>query len=163
MKAVYPGTFDPMTHGHVDIITRAAMLFPSLIVAVAANPEKRPLFSLSDRVDMIRQATGDLPNVRVEGFEGLLVDFARKHNASVLIKGLRTVSDFEYELQMAQVNREMYPDMETLFIPASLDATFLSSSLIKEIARGGGEVGEWLPEGVKTRLLSKLADSPPRE
>lgn len=156
LGAIYPGTFDPITRGHLELIERAAYLFPKLTVAVAENPGKDPLFSLSERVDMIRNVTAHLKNVKVEGFTGLLVDLARRKKAAIILKGLRTVSDFEYELQMAQINREMHPEIETLFIPTGLDVNFLSSSMIKEIAGAGGDVEEWLPPGVAERLKQKF-------
>lgn len=156
IRAVYPGTFDPITRGHLELIRRARTLVGHLIVAVAENPGKSPLFSLSERVEMIRSATSDLDNVSVEGFTGLLVDFTIKRNATVILKGLRTVSDFEYELQMAQINRKMYPQVETLFIPTSLDVNFLSSSMIKEIVRAGGNVEEWVPEGIGKKVREKI-------
>jgi len=127
-----------------------------LIVAVAENPGKTPLFSLEERVDMIRSATRHLKTVTVEGFTGLLVDLAKARKAPIILKGLRTVSDFEYELQMAQINREMHPEIETLLIPTGLLVNFLSSSMIKEIAEAGGNVEEWLPPGVSERLRKKF-------
>jgi len=154
--AVYPGTFDPITRGHLDVIERGLRLFSRVIVAVATHPEKRPLFNVEERVDMIREAVGKNDRLEVEGFTGLLVDFVRSKGATVVLRGLRSVTDFEYELQMAQMNREMEPGIETLFIPAGLDVNFLSSTLIKEVARSGGDVSEWLPSVIAKRLLVKV-------
>jgi len=155
--AVYPGTFDPITRGHLDVIQRGLRLFSRVIVAVATHPEKKPLFDVQERVEMIREAMGEKTGrLEVDSFEGLLVDFVRAKRATVVLRGLRSVTDFEYELQMAQMNREMEPEVETLFIPAGLDVNFLSSTLIKEIARSGGDVSEWLPPCTARRLLEKL-------
>ena len=156
ITVVCPGTFDPITRGHLDVIERVARLFPRVIVGVAANPEKDPLFSLDEREEMIREAVEHLKNVEVRSFEGLLVDAVRAWGAYAVVKGLRTVSDFEYELQMALMNREMSTGVETLFVPAAHDVNFLSSSLIKEVARGGREVSHWLPRGVDEKLRKKL-------
>jgi len=154
--AVYPGTFDPITRGHIDVIQRGLRLFSKVIVAVATHPEKRPMFDVHERVAMIREAVGQNDRLEVEGFRGLLVDFARSKGATVVLRGLRSVTDFEYELQMAQMNREMEPKVETMFIPAGLDVNFLSSTLIKEVARSGGDVSEWLPSCIAKRLLEKV-------
>jgi pantetheine-phosphate adenylyltransferase len=154
--AVYPGTFDPITRGHLDVIQRGLRLFSKVIVAVATHPEKRPMFDVHERVDMIREAVGENDRLEVEGFTGLLVDFARSKGATVVLRGLRSVTDFEYELQMAQMNREMEPNVETMFIPAGLDVNFLSSTLIKEVARSGGDVSEWLPSVIAQRVLEKV-------
>jgi len=155
--AVYPGTFDPITRGHLDVIQRGLRLFSKVIVAVATHPEKKPLFDVKERVEMIREAAGpEMDRLEVESFEGLLVDFVRAKGATVVLRGLRSVSDFEYELQMAQMNREMEPAVETLFVPAGLDVNFLSSTLIKEIARSGADVSEWLPSCTARRLSEKM-------
>lgn len=159
--AVYPGTFDPITRGHLDVIDRGLRLFSKVIVAVATHPEKRPLFDVHERVEMIREAMGDNHRLEVEAFEGLLVDFVRAKAAQVVLRGLRSVTDFEYELQMAQMNREMEPKVETIFIPAGLDVNFLSSTLIKEVAQSGGDVSEWLPSCIARRLLEKVGRKNP--
>lgn len=154
--AVYPGTFDPITRGHLDVINRGLRLFSKVIVAVATHPEKKPLFDVHERVEMIREAMEDNNRLEVEAFTGLLVDFVRAKGAHVVLRGLRSVTDFEYELQMAQMNREMEPTVETIFIPAGLDVNFLSSTLIKEVAQSGGDVSEWLPPSIARRLLEKV-------
>jgi pantetheine-phosphate adenylyltransferase len=154
--AVYPGTFDPITQGHLDVIHRGLRLFSKVIVAVATHPEKKPLFDVHERVEMIREVLGENDRVEVEGFTGLLVDFVREKRAHVVLRGLRSVTDFEYELQMAQMNREMEPGVETVFIPAGLDVNFLSSTLIKEVARSGGNVSEWLPASIARKLQEKV-------
>ncbi|MCS7253305.1 MAG: pantetheine-phosphate adenylyltransferase [Armatimonadota bacterium] len=158
LRAIYPGTFDPITNGHLDIIERAAKIFDELIVAVATNPVKKPLFSLEERVLMIREACAHLPNVRVESFNGLLVEFARSLDARVIVKGLRAVSDFDYEFQMASMNRKLAPDIETVFIMTSLEYAYLSSSIIKEAAMLGGCVQGLVPHSVLPRLKEKLAE-----
>lgn len=155
--AVYPGSFDPPTNGHVDIIVRAARLFPRLIVAVGENPQKRALFSVEERVEMLREICQELGlgNVEVEAFSGLLVDFAKRVGASVVIKGLRAVSDFEYEFQQALMNRNL-EGVETLFMPTSTEWSFLSSSIVKEVASLGGDVRGLVPGAVARRLEEKF-------
>lgn len=154
--AVYPGSFDPPTLGHVDIIRRAAGLFEKVVIAVGANPTKQPLFELNDRLAMLREITEHLENVEVEPFSGLLVDFARTKGASVVIRGLRAVSDFENEFQMALANRMLEPDVETVFLMTSADVMFVSSSIVKEIARLGGDVRKLVPEPVARRLRQQV-------
>jgi pantetheine-phosphate adenylyltransferase len=155
--AIYPGTFDPLTNGHLDVIKRALPLFDRLIVAVACNERKTPLFDADERVAMIRQATRGLKGVTVDRFEGLLVDYARRKKAVALIRGLRAVSDFEYELQMALMNRKLNPMVEAIFLMPSQQYTYLNSSLVKEIARMGGPVKDLVPPGVAHMLKRKLA------
>jgi len=155
-KAVYPGSFDPTTNGHLDIIERAAELFQEVIVAVAVNSSKAPLFTSEERVDMLREVCAHLPNVRAGSFNGLLVDFVASQGASVVVKGLRAVSDFEYELQQALMNRIMREGVETVFFMTSPENLFLSSSMVKEIARLGGDVGQFVPAQVHARLEQKL-------
>lgn len=138
--AIYPGTFDPMTNGHIDVVKRAAKMFDQVILAVAANPGKGPFFSLDERVELATQVLGDMPNVKVMGFSGLLVKFAKEQGASVIVRGLRAIADFEYEVQLAGLNRQMEPDIETVFIAASQEYSFLSSSIVREIAKLGGEL-----------------------
>lgn len=157
-SAVYPGTFDPITNGHLDVIERAAKIFDELIVAVATNPAKQPLFSLEERAMMVKEACAHLPNVRVETLNGLLVEFVRGVGAKVIVKGLRAISDFDYEFQMASMNRKLAPDIETVFIMTSLEYAYLSSSLIKEVAMLGGCVEGLVPPPVLPRLREKLAE-----
>ncbi|MEW5882782.1 MAG: pantetheine-phosphate adenylyltransferase [Armatimonadota bacterium] len=156
--AVYPGTFDPPTLGHVDIIRRAAGLFDRVIIAVGANPTKRPLFGLEDRLAMLEEIAAEFENVDVEPFSGLLVEFAREKRASVVIRGLRAVSDFENEFQMALANRTLAPDVETIFLMTSADVMFVSSSIVKEIARLGGDVRKLVPEPVARRLQQRTVE-----
>ena len=151
-RAVCPGSFDPVTNGHLDIIARASRLFDEVIVAVLVNQSKLGLFTIDERLEMLREVTKPYPEVRVEAFEGLLVDFCRAQNASVVIKGLRAVSDFDYELQMAQMNIGL-AGVETLFMPTSPEASFLSSSLVKDVAKWGGDVTPHVPEVVARRLV----------
>jgi pantetheine-phosphate adenylyltransferase len=155
-KAVYPGSFDPATNGHLDIIERAAELFQEVIVAVAVNSSKAPMFSTEERVDMLRDTCAHLRNVRADSFTGLLVDFVAAQGASVVVKGLRAVSDFEYELQQALMNRIMREGVETVFFMTSPENLFLSSSMVKEIARLGGDVSQFVPPQVRERLAQKL-------
>ena len=152
-RAVCPGSFDPVTNGHVDVISRAAGLYDELVVAVLVNPGKAGLFSVEERMALLRDAVADVPNVTVDSFQGLLVDYCRSHDVPVIVKGLRAVSDFEYELQMAQMNREL-AGIETLFVPTAPQVGHLSSSLIKQIATFGGDVSSLVPKAVHTRLLA---------
>lgn len=144
VTAIYPGTFDPMTVGHIDVAKRAASMFDDLIVAVAASNAKGPFFSLEERVDMASNILGGIDNVTVQSFGGLLMDYAHEVNSRVIVRGLRAISDFEYEVQIAGVNRHLAPDVETIFIAASQDYTFLSSSVVREIARMHGDVSEFV-------------------
>ncbi|WP_375000227.1 pantetheine-phosphate adenylyltransferase [Aeromicrobium sp. CTD01-1L150] len=150
-KVVCPGSFDPVTNGHVDIVERAARLFDEVVVAVGVNESKKRLFSLQERIDMLRRATEHLPNVSVASFQGLLVDFCAEHGIAAIAKGLRAVSDFDYELQMAQMNGNL-TDVDTLFIPTSPEYSFLASSLVKEVARGGGDVSGLVPDFVLEQM-----------
>jgi pantetheine-phosphate adenylyltransferase len=160
-RAVCPGSFDPVTNGHVDVITRAAALYDELVVAVLVNPGKAGLFSVDERMELLRDAVADLPNVTVDSFEGLLVDYCNAHGIPVIVKGLRAVGDFEYELQMAQMNREL-AGVETLFVPTAPQVGHLSSSLVKQIANFGGDVSRLVPKGVLDRLLDRrTGDSTP--
>jgi pantetheine-phosphate adenylyltransferase len=156
LRVICPGSFDPVTNGHLDIIRRAALLHDEVIVVVGANMAKEGLFSVGERVDMLEQVTKDMPNVSVDTFRGLLVDFCRAHGVSAIVKGLRAVSDFEYEMEMAQMNYRL-AEVETLFIAANPLYSFLRSSLVKEIARYGGDVTSLVPPAVQARLLAKLA------
>jgi len=153
--AVYPGTFDPLTNGHVDIILRGARLFDRIIVSTLINPEKSPLFTVEERVEIARHVFAPYPNVEVDTFDGLLVDYARRKGAHVIVRGLRAVSDFEYELQMALMNRRLHPDVETVFMMPAEAYTYLSSRLVKEIFALGGSIAGLVPEVVETRLHAK--------
>lgn len=156
-RAIYPGTFDPLTNGHLDILSRAAVMFDEVILAIAASPSKKPLFSLNERVALAQQATAHLTNVEVVGFSDLMANFARDRQANVLVRGLRAVSDFEYELQLAHMNRHLLPSLESVFLMPGERYSFVSSSLVKEVARHGGEVAAFLPEAVYQALLARLA------
>jgi pantetheine-phosphate adenylyltransferase len=156
-KAIYPGTFDPLTNGHSDLVIRAAKLFDEVIVAVAANPSKQPMFSLDERVALAQQVFKHAPNVSVMGFSGLLAEFAREHQAQVLLRGVRAVADFEYEFQLASMNRQLNPDLDSLFMTPSEKNTFISSTLVKEVARHGGDVSRFVAPVVLTALSAKLA------
>ncbi|MCZ2824068.1 MULTISPECIES: pantetheine-phosphate adenylyltransferase [unclassified Modestobacter] len=153
-RAVCPGSFDPVTNGHVDVITRAAGLYDELVVAVLVNPGKAGLFDVHERMALLREAVVDLPNVTVDSFEGLLVDYCLAQQIPVIVKGLRAVGDFEYELQMAQMNRELAA-VETLFVPTAPQVGHLSSSLVKQIARFGGDVSSLVPKAVNDRLVAQ--------
>lgn len=155
-KIVYPGTFDPVTRGHEDLVRRAARIFDEVVVAVAANASKRPFFSLEERVIMARESFTDLPGVRVVGFDGLLVDFVRKEGTHLVLRGLRAVSDFEYEFQLAGMNRSLYPELETVFMTPGEQYMFLSASMVREIARLGGDVRPFVAPLIAERLAAKL-------
>lgn len=150
--AVFPGTFDPITYGHQDLIRRAAGMFAQVIVAVAENKNKNPLFSLDKRVDMIHKAVGDMLNVQVMGFSNLLVDFAREHVATILVRGVRVITDFEYELQLVNMNRSLDPKLEAVFLVPAENHSFISSSLVKEVASLGGDVSSFVNEDVRAAL-----------
>ncbi len=156
MKAIYPGTFDPITNGHLDIIQRACLIFPKVIVAVAENPAKIVFFPLEERADMLRQATRKLKGVSVETFHGLVIDFAQKKKISVLIRGLRMFSDFEYEFQMALTNRRLSEKVETIFLMPSEGNSFISSKLLKETASLGADISSFVPAFVEKRLKERL-------
>ena len=158
-KAIYPGTFDPITNGHADLIERAANMFSQVIVGIAANPSKKPLFSLDERVELIKQVTAHLPNVEVIGFRGLLADFADQQGATVLIRGLRAVSDFEYEFQLANMNRRLNPNLESVFLTPSEENSFISSTLVKEVALHRGNVDQFCHPAVQLALAAKLQAS----
>lgn len=160
MIAVYPGTFDPVTLGHIDIIERGARLATRLVVAVAVNVEKKPMFTIDDRLEMLREAAGHLPNVEISHFEGMAVDFVRERKASVLLRGIRTVTDFESEFQMAMTNRQLAAGIETIFVMASLQHSFISSRLIKETASLGGDISPFVPRHVVARLQARVGRRP---
>jgi pantetheine-phosphate adenylyltransferase len=157
IKAVYPGTFDPLTRGHEDLVRRASTLFDTLIVGVADSKAKRTFFTLQERVEMAREALGKLNNVQVVGFSGLLIEFIRQHGARVVLRGLRAVSDFEYEFQLAGMNRSLYPDFETIFLTPSEQHMFISATLVREIASLGGDVSKFVDPRVEARLKVKVA------
>jgi pantetheine-phosphate adenylyltransferase len=157
IRAVYPGTFDPLTRGHEDLVRRAAKLYDSVILGVADSKAKRTFFSLHERVEMAREVLGELSNVQVVGFSGLLIDFVREHDARVVLRGLRAVSDFEYEFQLAGMNRSLYPDFETMFLTPSEQHMFISATLVREIALLGGDVGKFVHPLVRAKLAAKVA------
>jgi pantetheine-phosphate adenylyltransferase len=157
ITAIYPGTFDPITLGHVDIVSRAAPMFGELILAVAGSTSKNTVFSADERVELAANVLSRFPNVRIMKFEGLMVDFAKKNGASIILRGLRAVSDFEYEFQLAGMNRKLMPEADTVFLPTSEKFTYISSSLVREIAKYGGDIGEFVPPGVEEVLIKKLA------
>jgi pantetheine-phosphate adenylyltransferase len=154
--AVYPGTFDPITLGHEDLVRRAARLFDTLIVAVADSEAKRPFFTRDERVEMARETLKGLKNVEVQGFSGLLMQFVREHKARVVVRGLRAVSDFEYEFQLAGMNRGLYPDVETLFLTPGEQYMFVSATIVREISVLGGDVSKFVPPHVAKRLRAKI-------
>jgi pantetheine-phosphate adenylyltransferase len=156
LKAIYPGSFDPITSGHLDIIERATNVFGTVVVAIAVNMEKKPLFSVEERVELLREACRHLDNVAVDCFEGLTVDYARRQGAQVLIRSLRAVSDFEYELQMALMNKRLNENIETLFMMTSAEYSFLSSSLVKQLVELGAPITGLVPKCVEEKLLEKL-------
>jgi pantetheine-phosphate adenylyltransferase len=157
IKAVYPGTFDPLTRGHEDLVRRASTLFDALIVGVADSKAKRTFFTLKERVEMAQESLGGLKNVQVVGFSGLLIEFIRQHGARVVLRGLRAVSDFEYEFQLAGMNRSLYPDFETIFLTPSEQHMFISATLVREIALLGGDVSKFVDPRVEARLKQKVS------
>lgn len=154
--AVYPGTFDPITHGHSDIVRRAALLFDRVVVAIAANPGKQPFFDLAERVAMAQAVLASVPNAQVCSFDGLLVGFVRQQQAQVILRGLRAVSDFEYEFQLAGMNRHLAPELETLFLTPAEQYAYVSSSMVREIASLGGDVSDFVDETVKAALMRRM-------
>ncbi len=156
IKAIYPGTFDPITDGHLDLIIRASKLFSQVVVAIATNPGKAPLFSLEDRIAMVEDVTAHLSNIVIIGFSNLLVDCAKENNVDVVLRGLRAVSDFEYEFQMAGMNRRLSPELETMFLTPAEQYEFISSSMIREIAKLKGDVSSFVPKCVEERLIKKF-------
>ncbi len=157
MVFVYPGSFDPITNGHLDIINRAVRICDKLIVAVGSNESKKPVFTVEERIDLIRSTVGDRSDIQVTGFSGLLADFLREMGSKTVIKGLRAISDFEYEFQMALLNKKLEPEMETLFMMTSVNYSYLSSSAVREIARNGGNIDGLVPDCIKDRIIAKLA------
>ena len=154
--AVYSGTFDPLTRGHEDLVRRASGLFQKVIIAIAESRKKQPLFSLEERVDIAKRILGDYPNVEVQGFDSLLMDFMRKQGASIILRGLRAVSDFEYEFQMAGMNRSLHPDVETVFLTPDENYMFISATMVREIATLGGDVSKFVHPLVSEQLKLKL-------
>jgi pantetheine-phosphate adenylyltransferase len=159
VTAIYPGSFDPITNGHLDLIERGCCLFDKLIVAILRNETKQPLFSLEERIEMLREVVDCYPNVAVDSFDGLLVDYAAENGATVLLRGIRAISDYEYELQMALMNRRLRPDIETVFIFASEAHSFISSRLVKEVFGLGGNIGGLVPPPVEIRLRKRFGRS----
>lgn len=157
-RAIYTGSFDPVTYGHLDVIGRSSRMVDELIVAVLKNSAKTPLFSVEERVKMLKEVTKDLPNVEIIPFDGLLVDFAEQIGADVVIRGLRAITDFEYELQMSQTNQRMKPDIETMFLTTSIEYSYLSSTTVREIAAFGGDVSQFVPEAVEIALREKMKE-----
>lgn len=156
VRAIYPGTFDPITYGHLDLIERGSKIFDQLIVAVLLNPDKQPLFSVDERVEMLREVTEKWPNVSVDTFDGLLVDYAVRQQAHVILRGIRAISDYEYELQMALMNRKMDANLETVFMMPAVAYTYLSSRLVREVCQLGGNVKGLVPPQVEERLRAKV-------
>ena len=156
LRGVYPGSFDPVTYGHLDVIRRSARLVDELIVGVLNNKAKSPLFSVEERVRMLEEVTGDIPNIRIVPFGGLLVDFARRAEAGMVIRGLRAITDFEYELQMAQTNHKMAPEIETAFLTTNLEYSYLSSTTVKEVAAFGGDISQFVPKLIADRITEKI-------
>jgi len=159
-KAVYPGSFDPITNGHVDIIHRGLKVFDQIVVAVLENPKKKPLFTTKERVDMIKSIFRDMKHVEIHSFHGLLVDFAKNMQARVIMRGLRAISDFEYEFQMALMNRKLNPEIETFFMTPSVNYSFLSSNLVKEVSLLGGSLEGLIPEEVEEKIREKFRNDP---
>lgn len=157
VKAIYPGTFDPLTNGHSDLVERAAKMFDEVILAIAYNPNKKPFFPLEQRVELAKQVLGHLDNVQVIGFTGLLADLAKQQNAQVLVRGLRAVADFEYEFQLANMNRRLNPDLESVFLTPAEGNTFISSTLVKEVAIHNGDISQFVHPVIADALKEKLA------
>jgi pantetheine-phosphate adenylyltransferase len=158
IRAVYPGTFDPLTRGHEDLVRRASRLFDSLIVGIADSRAKKPFFTSQERVKLSREVLADVKNVKIVSFSGLLIDFIREHDARVILRGLRAVSDFEYEFQLAGMNRNLYPDVETIFLTPSEKHMFISATLVREIATLGGDVSKFVHPKVRAQLARKVRE-----
>ena len=156
LRAIYPGSFDPVTYGHIDIMRRSCRIVDELIVGVLSNKEKIPLFSVEERVKMLKEVTKDLDNIRIVPFDGLLVEFASRMNAGLVIRGLRAITDFEYELQMSQTNQKLDPNIETMFLTTSIEYSYLSSTTVREIAAFGGDLTQFVPEAVALELEKKM-------
>ncbi len=162
MRAVYPGTFDPFTKGHEDLVRRAAKLFPSVVVGVAESRGKKPFFELAERVSLAQEVLAPFPNVEVQGFDGLLMDFLKRTGSNIILRGLRAVSDFEYEFQMAGMNRNLHPHVETIFLTPADQYMFISATMVREIAWFGGDVSQFVQPSVNVRLAEKIAQLNPR-
>ena len=156
--AIYPGSFDPVTYGHLDIIKRSAEIFDELIVSVLNNKTKSPLFSVEERVKILKEATKDIPNVKVESFSGLLIDYAKEKDIHVSIRGLRAITDFEYELQIAQTNHKLNPFVDTIFLTTSVEYSYVSSSIVREIASYGGDISQFVPESIVDDIYKKAGE-----
>ncbi|SHH44893.1 pantetheine-phosphate adenylyltransferase [Thermosipho atlanticus] len=156
MKAIYPGSFDPITFGHLDIIERASKIFSEVYVVVMENKRKNYTFSLDERIKMIEECTEHIKNIKIDFFKGLLIDYVKENKIDVVIRGLRAVTDFEYELQMAMANKEMCPDADTIFLMTDKRFSFISSSLVKEVAYFGGDISRWVPKNVERKLIEKI-------
>ena len=154
-RAIYPGSFDPVTFGHIDIIERSAKMVDELVVAILNNSAKNPLFSIKERVSMLEEITGHIPNIRITSFNGLLIDYAREADASIIVRGLRAVTDFEYELQIAQTNRIVNSQIDTIFLTTSLEYAYLSSTIVKEVASYGGDISHFVPEQLVEKIYHK--------
>ncbi len=154
--AICPGSFDPVTLGHLDIISRASGLFDKVIVAVLCNMDKNPSFTVQERIELLRQVTAQYPNVEIDSFSGLLVDYAKEKGAVAVVKGLRAVSDFEYEFQMSMINKKLYPQVETVYLNTSQDYMYLSSSVVKQIASFGGDISMFVPEAIHDKIVDRL-------
>ena len=156
VKAIYPGSFDPVTNGHLDLIARGSKIFDHLVVAILLNSSKDPLFTVEERVEMLTEGVGGLGNVSIATFDGLLVDFAREHEAQAVLRGIRAISDYEYELQMALMNRKLEPTLETVFMMPAVKYSYVSSRLVREVAQAGGPVKDLVPDAVEQKLREKL-------
>ena len=154
---ICPGSFDPVTLGHIDIITRASKMFDKVIVAVLTNPAKTPSFSTEERIDLLKKATADIPNVEIDGFSGLLAEYAREKNAVAVVKGLRAVSDFEYEFQMSLINKKLNPELETIFYTSNQDYMYLSSSIVKQVASLRGDIRNFVPPCIHDEIFNRLS------
>ena len=159
-RAIYPGSFDPPTYGHLDIMERGAAMYDELIVAIGNNTEKAPYLPVEQRLAALRESTTHLSNVRVESFDGLLVDFAKAENARIILRGLRAISDYDYELRIGLANRKLNPEVETVFLIAKEEFSFLASSVVREVARLGGEYAQFVPPAVEKLIINRLVDSP---
>lgn len=157
-RAIYPGSFDPVTYGHLDIIQRSSKIVDELIVSVLNNSTKRPLFTVEERVTMLKEVTKTIPNVRVAAFSGLLIDFVKETDARLIVRGLRAITDFEYELQLAQTNHILYPDVDTMFLTTSLEYAYLSSTMVKEVAGFGGEIEKFVPDLIAEKVYGKFGE-----
>ena len=156
-RAIYPGSFDPVTFGHIDMIERSAKIVDELVVAILVNSAKNPLFSVEERVSILREIPGHVPNIKITSFHGLLIDYARKVDASIIVRGLRAVTDFEYELQIAQTNRIVDDRVDTVFLTTSLEYAYLSSTIVKEVASYGGDISHFVPEQLIDRIYAKFS------